>query len=81
MTAQRIGDDGSSEEIPAKRLQIGDLVLVRPGEVIPADGLVEQGHSAVNEAMLTGEQMPQSKLPELRFMPVPSTRINRLKYG
>ncbi|MBO2600804.1 heavy metal translocating P-type ATPase [Shewanella algae] len=63
LTAKRIGDDGSSEEIPAKRLQIGDLVLVRPGEVIPADGLVEQGHSAVNEAMLTGEQMPQSKLP------------------
>lgn len=49
--------------IPAAKLQAGDLVLVRPGEQIPSDGIIEEGHSAVNEAAITGESVPASKKP------------------
>ncbi|MGA9993760.1 MAG: heavy metal translocating P-type ATPase [Thiobacillaceae bacterium] len=49
------------EIIPAVKLAVGDYVLVKPGETVPADGLVVEGKSSVNEAMLTGESMPVSK--------------------
>ncbi len=55
--------DGAEREVPSSRLQPGDLVRVRPGEKIPVDGEVVEGHSAVNEAMLTGESLPVSKEP------------------
>jgi Cu2+-exporting ATPase len=63
-TAERILPDGSSEEVPATELEEGDLVLVRPGAGVPADGMVEQGESDVNEAMITGESKPVSKAPD-----------------
>ncbi len=62
-TAERIRDDGSSETVPANRLQAGDRVLVRPGASIPADGEVIEGESSVNEAMITGESKPVGKGP------------------
>jgi Cu2+-exporting ATPase len=63
-TAELIQPDGSSEEVPATELRAGDLVLVRPGASVPADGTVEQGESDVNEAMITGESRPVSKAPD-----------------
>jgi len=60
-TAERILADGSTEEVPAARLRTGDLVLVRPGSSVPADGEVEDGESDVNEAMITGESKPVKK--------------------
>ncbi|GAB4420453.1 MAG: heavy metal translocating P-type ATPase [Anaerolineae bacterium] len=60
-TAERLRENGEIETIPVAHLQAGDLVLVRPGTSIPADGLVEDGHSAVNEAMITGESRPVDK--------------------
>jgi len=59
-TAERIAN-GGTEMVPVSHLRLGDLVLVRPGASIPADGLVEEGHSDVNEAMLTGESKPVEK--------------------
>ncbi len=53
--------DGKEYEIDASSLIVGDVVLVRPGESIPADGIVIEGSSAVNESMLTGESIPVSK--------------------
>lgn len=47
--------------VPAKKLQPGQRILVKPGEVIPADGLIVNGHSSINEAVLTGEQLPVTK--------------------
>jgi P-type Cu+ transporter len=51
------------EEIPAAEVEIGHLLLVRPGESIPVDGLIEDGYSAVDESMLTGESLPVEKKP------------------
>ncbi|PKG73705.1 ATPase P [Shewanella sp. GutCb] len=53
--------DNTIEEVPAKRLVIGNLILIKPGDVIAADGIIIEGSSSVNEAMLTGEQMPLTK--------------------
>lgn len=54
---------GTEEEIPLGELLVGDEVVVRPGETIPADGVVVQGTSHVDESMLTGEPLPVSKGP------------------
>ena len=62
-TAERITESGETEEVPTDDLSAGDLVLVRPGANIPADGLVEEGESKVNEAMVTGESKPVEKTP------------------
>jgi Cu2+-exporting ATPase len=62
-TAELITDDGDTEEISVSELSEGDLVLVRPGASVPADGVVEDGDSDVNESMITGESKPVSKEP------------------
>ncbi len=59
----RILRDGREEEIDAESLVAGDLIVVRAGERIPADGVVENGCSAVNESSITGEPLPREKQP------------------
>jgi Cu2+-exporting ATPase len=61
--AERIGAGGSVERVASGELRGGDLVLVRPGASMPADGMVEEGASEVNEAMITGESRPVAKTP------------------
>ena len=51
----------TGREVPTKQLKTGDVVLVKPGARVPADGAVTQGESSVNEAMLTGESLPVEK--------------------
>ncbi|OLP60901.1 ATPase [Xaviernesmea oryzae] len=53
--------NGKTEEVPAESLEIGTLILVRPGERISADGVIVEGQSAVDEASVTGESVPVSK--------------------
>jgi len=60
-TAERVLPDGGTEEVSVDQLEKDDLVLVRPGTSIPADGEVEEGDSEVNEAMITGESKPVAK--------------------
>ena len=62
-TAERLRPDGTSETVPVSALRVGDVVLVRPGASIPADGVVVEGRSHVNEALITGESRPVSKEP------------------
>ena len=62
-TADRINPDGSTETVSLDKLQSGDLLLVRPGGSIPADGEVQDGESKVNESMITGESNPVKKQP------------------
>lgn len=59
----RVLRDGGEVEIPVEQVRPGDVVVVRPGERIPVDGEVVEGHSAVDESMLTGESIPVDKQP------------------
>lgn len=59
--AHKINPDGSSTDIPLNELKLDDKVLIKPGEKIPADGIVINGDTSVNESMLTGESKPVSK--------------------
>ena len=59
--AHKLMSDGSIRDMPVSELQVGDWVLIRPGERIPADGDVVEGQTSVNEAMLTGESRPVPK--------------------
>ncbi|MBZ0299745.1 MAG: copper-translocating P-type ATPase [Anaerolineae bacterium] len=61
--AERIQPDGRTETVSVTDLHTDDLILVRPGASVPADGEIEEGHSEVNEAMITGESKPVSKEP------------------
>lgn len=59
----RIKKDGEEIEISIELIKPGDLIVVRPGEKIPVDSIVVEGHSAVDESMITGESMPVEKKP------------------
>jgi len=59
----RLSIDGDELEVPIDRVVVGDMMIVRPGEKIPTDGVVEEGESALDESMATGESMPVNKRP------------------
>lgn len=59
----RVVRGGRETDIPVGEVQVGDLIIVRPGERIPVDGIVVEGSSAVDESMLTGESIPVDKQP------------------
>ena len=59
--ADRLTEDGRTEQVPVSELREGDLVLVRPGASVPVDGTVKDGTSEVDEAMITGESKPVAK--------------------
>ena len=56
--------DGVEQKIPIDQVQVGDLIMVKPGEKIPVDGYVVSGHSAIDESMLTGESIPVEKVAD-----------------
>lgn len=62
-TAMRLDEAGNASEVPVVQLKRGDLLLIRPGTSIPADGIVKEGKSEVNESMITGESKPVGKTP------------------
>ncbi|MEI6289874.1 MAG: heavy metal translocating P-type ATPase [Chloroflexota bacterium] len=71
----RVFRDGVELDVPVDDVIVGDIVLVRPGEKIPVDGVVIEGRSAVDESMLTGESLPVEKSPG---EPVIGATINKL---
>ncbi len=59
--ARRIGSDGAEHDVDVALVQVGDQLRVRPGEKVPVDGVVSEGESAVDEALVTGESLPIDK--------------------
>ena len=60
-TAHVIHEDGREMEMPIEDVKVGDVILVKPGEKVPVDGVIIEGNSAVDESMVTGESMPVDK--------------------
>jgi P-type Cu2+ transporter len=61
--ANVIEPDGQVRTVPVEQVQVNDLLLLRPGEKVPVDGMVTEGESAIDESMVTGESLPVSKQP------------------
>ena len=61
--ALRLRGDGTTEQVAPEALAIGDLVMVRPGDRLPCDGVIEEGRSAIDESPVTGESVPVSRGP------------------
>ena len=76
----RIVRDGVETDVPIDDVRVGDVVIVRPGEKIPVDGVVLEGRSAIDEAMLTGESLPVEKGPGDAVLGATLNKLGMLKF-
>lgn len=76
----RVIRDGHEVEVPAEEVQVGDIVIVRPGEKFPVDGVVVEGRSSVDESMLTGESLPVEKGPGDSVIGASLNKLGMLKF-
>ncbi len=76
----RIIRDGAEVEVPVDDVRVGDIVLVKPGEKIPVDGVVVDGRSAIDESMLTGESLPVEKKPGDPVIGATLNKLGMLKF-
>ena len=76
----RVVRDGTETDVPIEQVRVGDVVVVRPGERIPVDGVVLEGQSAVDESMLTGEPLPVDKRPGDEVIGATINKQGRLKF-
>jgi P-type Cu+ transporter len=60
--ARRLDDKGGEADVPLEQVQVGDRLRVRPGEKVPVDGVVVEGHSSIDESMISGEPIPVEKI-------------------
>ena len=76
----RIIRDGQEMEVPVEDVLVGDVVIVRPGEKIPVDGVVVEGRSSVDESMLTGESLPVEKGPGATVIGATLNKLGMIKF-
>jgi len=76
----RIIREGREVEIPAEEVQVNDVVVVKPGEKIPVDGVVIEGHSSVDEKMITGESIPVEKKAGDEVIGATLNKVGMLKF-
>jgi P-type Cu+ transporter len=76
----RIVREGQELEVPVDEVKVGDVVLVRPGETIPVDGVVIEGRSSADESMLTGESLPVEKKPGDPVIGATLNKLGMLKF-
>ena len=67
-TARLLATDGTEKDIPLEHVKPGDKLRVRPGEKVPVDGIVLEGHSSIDESMITGESIPVEKEPSSKVI-------------
>jgi Cu+-exporting ATPase len=72
--------DGEEIQIPIEQVQVGDVVIVKPGEKIPVDGIVVEGHSSVDESMITGESLPVEKRVGDNVIGATLNKLGRIKF-
>lgn len=76
----RIIRNGQEMEVPVEDVLVGDVIIVRPGEKIPVDGVVVEGRSSVDESMLTGESMPVEKGPGAAVIGATLNKLGMIKF-
>ena len=76
----RVVRDGKEFDLPVEQVRVGDLVVVRPGEKIPVDGVVVEGRTAIDESMLTGESMPVDKHPGDEVIGATLNKMGMIKF-
>jgi Cu+-exporting ATPase len=76
----RVVRDGAEADIPVDEVRVGDVVIVRPGEKFPVDGVVIEGKSSVDESMLTGESLPVEKRPGEKVVGATMNRLGLIKF-
>ncbi len=76
----RVVRDGQELEVPVDDVRVGDVVIVKPGETIPVDGVVVEGRSAIDESMLTGESLPVEKKPGDAVIGATLNKLGMLKF-
>ncbi len=76
----RVIRDGREQDVPLDQVRVGDRVVVRPGEKVPVDGTIAEGHSTLDESMLTGESLPVDKGPGDRVFGATLNRIGSFQF-
>ena len=71
--------DGREVEVPVEQVEVDEVVVIRPGEKIPVDGIVLEGQSSVDESMVTGESMPVEKIPGAEVFGATGNKVGMLK--
>ena len=75
----RVERDGAESNIPIEQVRVGDIVVVRPGDIIPVDGEVVNGHATVNQAAITGESIPVEAVPGTQVFAATLAQLGSLR--
>jgi P-type Cu+ transporter len=76
----RVVKDGEEIDLPIEKVVIGDIIIVRPGEKIPVDGKIVEGHSAIDESMITGESIPVDKTVDDEVIGATINKLGSFKF-